>query len=332
MTNIESSPRSELDKHWHYLADGRRLEAYARALREVASQAVVLDLGCGTGILGLLACRHGAKRVYAVDRGAILEVARSVARWNGLGDRIVHIRAKSTDVELPEQVDIVVCDQLGPLGPEAGVLTAVPDAVKRLLRPGGTVLPQRFVTSFAPIETTSGRSAIDRWAVTAGFDFTPVRSLAAVPQACTALDVHRLGQAEPVIDVDLASQSGTAWVGRAQWSIRDEGVLDGFQGWFDAWLGQQVLTNAPDAAERINRPSGWLPLETRWEVSSGDLVTLAVTMRGTTIAWTAELWRGGARRLRARHVHLAPALLSREDLARLRASAEQMLPDSAGDL
>ena len=41
---------------------------------------VVLDLGSGTGILGLLACRAGAKRVYSIDEGGMVGLARQICQ------------------------------------------------------------------------------------------------------------------------------------------------------------------------------------------------------------------------------------------------------------
>lgn len=64
-----------------------RTEAYQRALEgnpSLVQGAVVLDVGCGTGILSLFAARAGAKRVVGVDASAqIVAVARRVARDNG---------------------------------------------------------------------------------------------------------------------------------------------------------------------------------------------------------------------------------------------------------
>ena len=50
---------------------------------------VVLDMGCGTAILGILSAKMGAKRVFAVDIDAV--AARSAwgnARWNRVGTRV----------------------------------------------------------------------------------------------------------------------------------------------------------------------------------------------------------------------------------------------------
>src|SRR5512140_59171 len=98
-----------VDEHRLYLSDANRLDAFRRAIEAVVRPGdVVLDLACGTGILGLMACRAGASRVYALDDGGILDVARQAARANGFGDRIVHVKAYSRHATLPERVDVVV--------------------------------------------------------------------------------------------------------------------------------------------------------------------------------------------------------------------------------
>lgn len=46
--------------------------------------AVVLDVGCGTGILSLFAARAGARRVLAVDASDIAEKAEKIVKENEL--------------------------------------------------------------------------------------------------------------------------------------------------------------------------------------------------------------------------------------------------------
>lgn len=52
--------------------------------------AVVLDVGCGTGILSLFAAKSGAKHVYAVDASEIAEKAEKIVRQNGLEDIVTY--------------------------------------------------------------------------------------------------------------------------------------------------------------------------------------------------------------------------------------------------
>jgi protein arginine N-methyltransferase 1 len=54
---------------------------------------IVLDVGCGTGILSMFACQAGAKRVFAVDASDILDTARQIVAANGFADRTTSTKA-----------------------------------------------------------------------------------------------------------------------------------------------------------------------------------------------------------------------------------------------
>ena len=111
-----------VDEHRFYIEDRPRIDAFRRAIGEVVRPgAVVVDLGSGTGILGLLACEAGAVRVYSIEMTGMIEVARAVATRNGFADRIRWVHDESTHATLPERVDVVMCDQVGHFGFEAGV-------------------------------------------------------------------------------------------------------------------------------------------------------------------------------------------------------------------
>jgi hypothetical protein len=97
-----------LDEHREYLADTSRIDAFARALREVVRPGdVVLDLASGTGILGFLALQAGAARVYAVDDGPIIDIARRMAAANGFTDpHRFRRRTKKVAAILPGSVTV----------------------------------------------------------------------------------------------------------------------------------------------------------------------------------------------------------------------------------
>ncbi len=142
-----------IDEHRLYLRDRHRVSAYERALREVVRPGdIVVDLASGTGILGMLACRAGARRVYAIEEGGIAGLARQIARANGFEDRITSVRGNSRLVTLPERADVVVCDQIGGFGLEAGIFELAKDVRQRFLRPGGTFVPSAVELVVAPVE------------------------------------------------------------------------------------------------------------------------------------------------------------------------------------
>src|SRR5262245_35616238 len=96
------------------IGDRVRTDAYADALRRaVCPGAVVLDIGTGPGLWAMLACKAGARRVYALESSPIIQLARENARVNGFAERIELIEALSTQVTLPEKADVIVSDLRG---------------------------------------------------------------------------------------------------------------------------------------------------------------------------------------------------------------------------
>lgn len=97
--------------HEEMLKDEVRTRTYQRAItenRHLFMDKVVLDVGCGTGILSMFAAQAGAKQVYAVDCSSIIEQARKIVQKNGFEDKITLIRGKIEEIELPVQkVDII---------------------------------------------------------------------------------------------------------------------------------------------------------------------------------------------------------------------------------
>ncbi|HRZ06742.1 MAG TPA: 50S ribosomal protein L11 methyltransferase [Candidatus Competibacteraceae bacterium] len=64
-----------LDEHLGYVADRIRLERFRAAIAQTINAGDrIADLGCGSGILGLLCLRTGAGRVYGIDSTTMIEV------------------------------------------------------------------------------------------------------------------------------------------------------------------------------------------------------------------------------------------------------------------
>src|SRR5689334_18780923 len=94
------------------LADAPRMDAYTAALRRaVQPDSVVLDLGCGPGVFALLACKFGARRVYAIEPDSVIGVAREAAAANRCC--IEFFESLSTEITLPEPATVIISDLRG---------------------------------------------------------------------------------------------------------------------------------------------------------------------------------------------------------------------------
>ena len=85
----DKSPGKILEFHRSMLADEERTGRFRQAIAAVVKPGdEVLDLGCGTGILSFFACRAGARRVYAIEHGSVIEIAKQVCRHIGLDEQV----------------------------------------------------------------------------------------------------------------------------------------------------------------------------------------------------------------------------------------------------
>ncbi len=269
----------ELSEHRLYWADSVKIDRYRRALATlVTPDSVVLDLGCGTGLLGLLAVRLGARHVYAVDNGSILELARQIAEANGAGDRITHIKAMSTSVELPELVDIVVADQLGGLGYEPGVLAYYADARQRLLKRGGAFVPDRLRLLLAPVQSAEITNEVEFW-TTRPDDFDVSAAVAYVSN-----DVHspKLDSddllAEPVVVREQPTWINESFTLEASFAVERDGVLQAIAGLFEAVMAEGVLmSNNPRSTDHMqHRWNSLYPLPEPVAVRARDSVSAVI--------------------------------------------------------
>jgi SAM-dependent methyltransferase len=313
-----------VDTHRQYLEDDARVSAFRRALAEVLRPGdTVLDLGSGTGILGLLACEAGAGRVYSMEETGLSELARAVAAANGVADRIVFVQGWSREARLPERVDVIVCDFIGGFGFDATLVGDGSNARDRFLKPGGTMIPRFVEIEVAPVEDADAYSRIEFWTRRPyGFDFAPARRWAANTgyPLFTSTEAS-LGSPATIACIDMMTIEGTPVSLAHRFVATRSGTLHGLGAWFRARLSPTVvLSNAPDAQPRMNRRNVFFPIDTPAAVDAGDLidVRMQVIPTETVVAWSVDIRSPGTSTVkgRFRQSTLNGMLLSRDELRR----------------
>ncbi|MFZ1575486.1 MAG: 50S ribosomal protein L11 methyltransferase [Chromatiaceae bacterium] len=306
---FDKSPGTTLDYHRSMLVDTTRTRAFELAIQaRVKPGDTVVDLGCGSGILTCFACRAGARRVYAVEEGPVIELAKAVCRLNGFAERVVFINERSTRAILPEPVDVIVTETIGNLGLEEGILGWTADARRRFLKPGGSLIPEAIALFATLVERPEAYLDASDWlALPYGLDFSPARTLACNNPAWVPLPPEAcLGEAALLGEVDLARNERDACEGQAEVIATRAGICHGVGGWFRAKLTESIsLSNAPP----LTTPSwnhGFLPLAQPLAVAAGEVFALRVSVHGN-----GSLWRWGVRRQAATgHGDAEPALQS----------------------
>jgi type I protein arginine methyltransferase len=142
-----------LEQYASMFGDQLRMEAYSAAIaKTVRPGDAVVDLGCGPGVFALLACKAGARRVYAIDTSGVVDFGRHLAAANGFSDRIHFLRGDSRGIHLPERANVIVSDVRGVVPLHSHAVGTLEDARNRFLADPGQLLPSRDTLYAAVIE------------------------------------------------------------------------------------------------------------------------------------------------------------------------------------
>jgi type I protein arginine methyltransferase len=195
--------------HEEMLKDEVRTKTYQMAILQnpqLFKGKIVLDVGCGTGVLSMFAAQAGAMHVYAVDCSSIIEQARAIIKLNGFEDKITLIQGKIEEIELPvEQIDVLLSEWLGYCLLYESMLDSVLFARDKWLTTGGIVFPDKAVLYIAAIEDGQvKRERIDFWDDVYGFDMTPLKEIAIKEPVVDVVDSKALvTDSVPVLTLDI---------------------------------------------------------------------------------------------------------------------------------
>ncbi|CAK1584609.1 unnamed protein product [Parnassius mnemosyne] len=150
----------DLEIHRLMLEDASRTEMYRKVIydnRKYFNNKVIMDVGCGTGILSLFCAQAGAKKVYAVEASNIANIAKEIVKENNFVDIIEVIHSKVEDVVLPNntKVDAIVSEWMGFYLLHEGMLDSVLAARDKFLKKDGEMFPESAAIYVAPCSVPS---------------------------------------------------------------------------------------------------------------------------------------------------------------------------------
>ncbi len=289
----DSSHSAVLDYHLSMLHDTDRMDSFRRAIdASVKPGDVVVDIGCGSGVLSFMACDAGASKVYAVEGGPVIEVARELALDNGFADRIEFLRGWSTDVDIPEPADVLISETIGNAGLDEGIVAWALDARARLLHPEAVLIPQRLRMWVAAVESADDHSLVGDWRSTnLPYDYSAAyRRAAGTLWFADFTPSNLLGQPELAADVDLMTVGDETIGASGSLQVDRAGTLHGLACWFDSLLCPGVTVDNMPPRTGSSWSHGFLPLAEPIAVSAGDRFTweLSVSPDGEHWAWQVD--------------------------------------------
>ncbi|CAK6978214.1 protein arginine N-methyltransferase 2 [Scomber scombrus] len=289
--------------HLEMLSDKSRTKAYQQVVLSNSASLrskVVMDLGCGTGIISLFCAQLAQPSVvYAVEASSMAEYTRQLVKQNGCEEVVTVLQGRAEEIELPEQVDILVSEWMGNCLLFEFMVESVLLARDRWLREGGVMWPSSAALTLVPCQANSYFAEnMAFWERPYGLDFTPLQPLAQQefftkpkfshliePDDCLStpcdvifLDMYTL----KVKDLEEIE-------GQFQFCVKKSGFFHGFTAWFTVYFesleaeGAAVELNTGPDSEPTHWKQTLFMLDRPVSVNAGDSISGSVLLRRNPI-------------------------------------------------
>ncbi|XP_046543789.1 LOW QUALITY PROTEIN: protein arginine N-methyltransferase 2-like [Haliotis rubra] len=256
-----------LKLHHEMLSDRPRNLCYQKAIQrnaEYLKNKVVLDVGCGSGILSLMCAKYGnPKKVYAVEASDMAEKTEGVVRDNGFEDIICVKHSYIEDTQLDDEVDLIISEWMGTILLFEMMIESVIIARDKFLKSEGVMWPSPASLYLVPcMAHDKHKELVHFWDNQYGFDFSSLKGPAsseffdkpyhnyvlqrdqclATETKLFSLDLHTV----VIGDLEKITQ-------QFEFHITKDGQLHGFSTWFQtdfrglgSGVKMTILNTGPD--------------------------------------------------------------------------------------
>ena len=254
--HLRRSILSKTVPHWHFtmLNDHARNDAYEQAIAAAVRGRHVLEIGAGSGLLAMMAARHGAASVVACETSAPLAAAahKIVAR-NGLADRVRIVAKKSMQLaigrDLAQRADVLIAEifDVGLLG--EGFVPALVHARAELLVDAPRLIPARARIHAVLIACPELKN-IHPIGRVSGFDLSDFNDFLKTGYEAvdmTGISYERLTEPVVVADLDFATLGLETVETDLELTTIRTGACHAVAFWFDLDFGDgSTLSSYPD--------------------------------------------------------------------------------------
>jgi protein arginine N-methyltransferase 1 len=286
--------------HYHasLLADVDRVDRLREAIHAVVRPGdVVVDVGTGTGLLAYFACQAGAARVFAIEEGPVVNLAREIAKVNGFDDRVEFFDDRSYRVELPERADVLISETLWNFGIGEGMVGFLTDARRRFLKPGARSIPAAVELHVAAVQNHRVYQHLrDRPRDRHGIDFSSIRH-------CQLNNVQMphlhsddfLALPAQLLSTELDASAATDFDAEVTVTVTRSGVMHGICGWFRCRLTPTIVLDNEPPSVTSSWAHAFFPVQSSIGVATGDEIAMRIesSAEGSIWRWRIEARRDG---------------------------------------
>ncbi|CAO1637815.1 unnamed protein product [Sympodiomycopsis kandeliae] len=249
------------DIHQTMIEDSVRTLTYAHFLlapenAHLIRDKVVMDIGCGSGILSLFAARAGAKKVIAIDASDVAHRAKENIESNGFGHVIKVYKGKVEDLqedlqEFRNGVDLLISEWMGYFLLYESMLPSVLIARDLYLNKEGTLAPSHCrmtLTAVSNTDTLLARSTF--WDNVYGFKMPSMAKGLELDAFIETISPDSIvSNTVSILDLPLQEMKATQPYFKSPFTLQVEKdcQVNGFLSWFDTWfIGKKDQPVVPD--------------------------------------------------------------------------------------
>ena len=283
---------SSFNIHEEMLKDTVRTGTFKDAIMDnsdIFKDKIVLDIGCGTGILSIFAAKAGAKQVFGIEFADIADYAKEIIKRNNLEDKITVIKSKVEDAELPvEKVDIIISEWMGYFLLYESMFDSVLFARDKWLdKNNGFMLPDTASISIASIEDVDyKKQKIDFWNNVYGINMDCFKQTTLNEPLIDVCPKNRINSNScKIFEVDLLNVKKEELDFSSHYELtfnRNNDYFSGIVGWFETGftkLNKKFNLSTSPYLKRTHWQQTVFYVKKDFAVNKGDKVTGSIAVR-----------------------------------------------------